>query len=224
MPAPEPGLRRTRFEAHRLACNIAFTAVADLDAMPGEFPGSARAKTLVAGVSASKALPAVGMKDAACACAARSVDLAVGADASSDEQATVQGVLTRQGCHVGDKLKIGARKDPSAAFTSADDSLKKYADAASPEGRIIELAKGRLVEMARCTDKHFVDGKVKDKDKLATCACGVAKRWPLPLKKDDGNVVARIPLLDGGGLFLPLTVEAGAITACAAVEGPLLAP
>ena len=78
--------------------------------------------------------------------------------------------------------------------------------------------------MARCTDKHFVDGKVKDKDKLATCACGVAKRWPLPLKKDDGNVVARIPLLDGGGLFLPLTVEAGAITACAAVEGPLLAP
>lgn len=222
--APEPGLRRTRFEAHRLACSIAFSTVAELEAMPAEFPGSARAKTLVAGVSTSKALPAVGMKDSACGCAARTVDLAVGADAPPDEQAAVQGVLTRQGCHVGDKLKISDRKDPSAAFRVADDKLKKYADAASPEGRMIELAKGRLVEMARCTDKHLVDNRVKDKDKLATCACGVAKRWPLPLKKDDAKIVARVPLLESGGLVLPLTVEGGAITACDAVEGPLLAP
>lgn len=222
--APEPGLRRTRFAAHQLACNIAFAAVADLEGMPAEFPGAAKAKTVVAGVSTSKALPAVGMKDSACACAARTVDLAVGADASPDEQAAVQGILTRQGCHVGDKLKIADRKDPSAALQNADGPLKNVAAANSPEGRLIELAKGRLVEMVRCTDKHVVNNKVKDKDKLATCACGVAKRWPLPLKKDDPKVVARVPLFENGDLVLPLTVEAGAISACGDVEGPLLAP
>jgi hypothetical protein len=223
--APEPGLRRTRFEAHRLACDIAFTAVAELEGMPAEFPGAARARELVVGVSPTKALPPVGMRDNACACATRTVDLAVGADAAPAEQAAVQGVLTRQRCLLAnDKLKIAERKDPGVALSSGPDALRSLAQANSPAGRLVSLARGRLVQMARCTNKHVDDNKVKDKDKLALCACAVAKRWPLPFKKDDPKVVARVPLLENDGLLLPLTVEAGAITACGDVEGPLLAP
>ena len=52
----------------------------------------------------------------------------------------------------------------------------------------------------------------------------VAKRWPLPLKKDDAKTTAKIPLLENGSLLMPITVEAGVITSCGAVEGSLLSP
>lgn len=222
---PEPGLRRSRFEAHRAACDVAFAAVADFEAMPSEFPGQPRARTLIVGVSTTKALPPVGLRDNACACASRTINLAVGADASSDEQATVQGVLTRNRCLLAsDSLKIAERKDPSAAFSTGNEALRTVANASSSEGRLVALAASRLVEMARCTNKH-VDGKrVKDKVKLGECACGVVKHWSLPLKKEDARVTARLPLLEGNQLLMPVTVEGGVVASCGEVEGPLLAP
>lgn len=223
--APEPGMRRTRFEAHKLACNIAFSAVNDFESMSGDLPGAARARVLIAGVSTTKALPPVGLRDAACGCAQRSVDLAVGADASPDEQTAVQGVLTRNRCLLaGDKLRIADRTDPGRALKTGTEAFRSVAEASSPAGLMVELARGHLVEMTRCTDKHVDGKKVKDKLKLSTCACGVAKRWALPLKKDDPKVQARLPILEGEQLFLPVTVEANEITACGDVDGPLLAP
>ena len=221
--APEPGLRRTRFESHQRACGIAFTALTDLEGLPASHAGAARAKVVVAGVAATKALPAVGLRDSACACAQRSVDLGVGAEATSDEQAAAQGVLTRNRCFLsGDKLRIAERKDPSRAFDNSNDALRTVADASSPAGRLAEMAKGRTVEFSRCTDKHIEAGKVKDPARLATCACGVVSRWSLPLRHNDAKVQARLPLLDGDKLYLPITVEKNAVTACGDVEGPLL--
>ncbi|MDP2339621.1 MAG: hypothetical protein Q8O67_01575 [Deltaproteobacteria bacterium] len=223
--APEPGLRRTRFEAHKRACGIAFSALGDLEALPAAHVGSPRAKIVVAGVSTTKALPAVGLRDGACACAQRTVDLAVGAEASADEQAGVEGVLTRNRCFLsGDGLKIAARKDPSKAFQTGDSALRLVAEASSPAGRLVEMAKGRSIEFSRCTDRHVTDGKVKDKAKLSSCACGIVSRWSLPLKKDDPKVQARLPILDGDKLLLPVIVEANAVTGCGDVEGTLLAP
>ena len=223
--APEPGLRRARYEAHARACDIAFSALTDLDALPTSHAAAARAKVIVAGVSTTKALPAVGLRDSACACAQRTVDLAVGAEASADEQAGVGGVLTRHRCLLsGDGLRIAERKDPSKALQSGNDALRTVAEASSPAGRLIEMAKGRTVEFSRCTDKHVDNGKVKDKARLASCACGIVSRWSLPLKKDDPKVQARLPLTAGDKLYLPITVEANAVTACGDVEGPLFAP
>lgn len=225
--APETGLRRTRFEAHRVACDIAFAALAEFEAMPAEFPGAARAKVVLAGVSTSKALPAVGLRDAACGCAQGTVNLAVAADAGSDEQAAAQGLLTRNRCLLaGDHLVISDRKDPGVALNTGADSLRNVAQASSPEGLLAALARGRLVEMARCTDKGIdaTTRRVKDKDKVGTCACNVVKHWPLPVKKDDPKFTARLPLLDDDSLFMPVTVEQGVVSSCGQVEGPLLAP
>jgi hypothetical protein len=231
--APEPGLGRARFDAHRAACAIAFSAVADLQAIPSEFPAHARAQAQLAGTaSTSTKTPSppssppssTTLQERACACAARSVDLAVVADASPAETTEVQGVLTRQRCSLGRAgPALGVRTGPGAALGGADGALKTAADDASPQGRLAALARGRLVEMSRCTAKHTDGERVTDVAKLTSCACGVAQRWALPFRKDDPPVSARLPLRDDDKLWLPVVVEAGAIARCADVEGALVA-
>lgn len=233
--APEPGLGRARFDAHRAACAIAFSAVADLQAIPSEFPAHARAQAQLAGTSTSTSSkkpsttpappsPSSTLQERACACAARSVDLAVVADASPAETTEVQGVLTRQRCSLGRAgPTLGVRTGPAAALGGADGALKTAADDASPEGRLAALARGRLVEMSRCTAKHTDGERVTDVAKLTSCACGVAQRWVLPFRKDDPPLAARLPLRDDDKLWLPVVVEAGAIARCADVEGALVA-
>ncbi len=229
--APEPGLRRTRFEAHKRACRIAFAALSDLEGLPAAHVAASRAKVLTAGTprdatgTPSKTPPIVGLRDGACACGQRTVDLGVGAEVTSDEDAAARGVLSRNHCGLaGETLRIAERKDPARALQTGDESLRSVAEASSAAGRLVAMAKGRTVEFTRCTDKHIDDGKVKDKAKLSTCACGIISRWSLPLKKDDPKVQARLPILDGDKLFVPITVEGNAITACGDVEGPLLPP
>jgi hypothetical protein len=210
--APEPGLRRAKLDAHKTACEVAFAAVADLEALPPSNAAAAHARDVVAGAPS-----APGLREAACGCARRSTELAVAADAPADEQAALQGLLTRGRCNVAGELKIAERKDPSKGFASGNADVRAAAEASSPEGRLVELARGRALDLQRCTDKGLTpEGRIKDADKLTTCACGVVKRWALPLKKDDPKTTAHLPLADG--VALPVTVEAGQLGACGPVE------
>jgi hypothetical protein len=210
--APEPGLRRLKLDAHKTACDVAFAAVADLEGLQPTSPAAVRAREVVVGVPA-----APGLREAACGCARRSTELAVAADAPADEQAALQGLLTRARCNVAGELKIAERKDPSKGFASGNDDVRAAAEASSPEGRLVELARGRALDLQRCTDKGLTpEGRIKDADKLTTCSCNVVKRWALPLKKDDPKTTARLPLAEG--VVLPVTVEAGQLGACGPVE------
>jgi hypothetical protein len=210
--APEPGLRRLKLDAHKVACDVAFAAVADLDALTPSNPAVPHARAVVAGGPS-----APGLRDAACGCARRSTELAVAADAAADEQAALQGLLTRGRCTIAGELKIAERKDPSKGFASGNADVRAAAEASSPEGRLVELARGRALDLQRCTDKGLSpEGRIKDADKLTTCACGVVKRWALPLKKGDPKTTARLPLADG--VVLPVTVEAGQLGACGPAE------
>jgi hypothetical protein len=211
--APSPGLRRARFTAHEQACALAFDGINALQAVPGQH--AARA-------ASQRALTADNLHERACACAQRTMSLAVGADASPDEQARAQGVLTTHQCFAGGELAITGRKGPGTSFAEGSDATRGMADAGSPAGRLVALATSRAVEMTRCTDKGMKDGKVSDARKLETCACNVVKRWPLPFKKDDPSVSAVLPIV--AGVELPVVVDKGAVSVCGPLRGNLVTP
>jgi hypothetical protein len=211
--APSPGLRRARFTAHEQACALAFDGINALQAVPGQH---------VARAASVRALTADNLHERACACAQRTMSLAVGADASPDEQARAQGVLTTRQCFAGGELAITGRKGPGTSFAAGSDATKGMADAGSPAGRLVALATSRAVEMTRCTDKGMKDGKVSDARKLETCACNVVKRWPLPFKKDDPSVSAALPIV--AGVELPVVVDKGAVSTCGPLRGDLITP
>jgi hypothetical protein len=209
---PEPGLRRKKLDAHKVACDVAFAAIADFEALPPSHAAAAHARTVIAG-----APPSPGLRDAACGCARRSTEMAVAADAPADEQALLQGMITRARCNVAGELKTAERRDPSKGFATGAVDVRAAAEASSPEGRLVELARGRSLELERCTDKGLSpEGRIKDAEKLSSCACGIVKRWALPLKKSDPTAQAKLPLAPG--VTLPITVESGQITACGPVE------
>jgi hypothetical protein len=209
--ASSKGLRRSRFAAHEAACSLAFDGINALQAVPARH--AARADS-------TAALSADNLHERACACAQRTMTLAVGADASPDEQARAQGVLTTHQCFTGGELAVSERKGPGTSFAAGSDATKDMADAGSPAGRLVALANSRAVEMTRCTDKGMKDGKVTDARKLETCACNVVKRWSLPFKKDDPSVSAVLPIVPG--VELPIVVDKGAIGTCGPLRGSLV--
>jgi len=197
---PMPGLRRNRLDAHRRGCAVAFEGVASLDAVT------------TPGLQADARAAAATLRVGACACAQRTMSLAVGADAPPDEQAEIQGLLTSQRC-------LLAADQPSAAAPRGPDGLsrgsavtQKAAAAASPAGRLLAFAESRRVELQRCIDKGLSGGRIIDAEKLDRCACGVVGRWKLPLTKQDPRTDVELPLADG--VHLPVVVEGGAITTC----------
>jgi len=221
---PTPGRRRARLNAHRIGCATAFEAVSDLEAIAQSDPAHAAAKEVLAGTPAKpapKGAPsAVSLRAQACACAQRTVSLAVGADASTDEQATLQGIVTSQRCLMGaggDDLAMTGPKGPASLASGASAAV---ANAASPAGRLRALAESRAVEFVRCTDKATANGRISNEGRLTTCACNVMKRWAgqdggawaLPLAKTDPKVEADMPI--GLGIVVPLTVDQGTVTAC----------
>jgi hypothetical protein len=202
-----PGLRRTRLDAHKRACTIVFDGIAGLESVPPASPIAATARTVLTGSP-----PLGSLREQACACATRTASLAVGADAPSDEQAEVQGVLTTQRCFLaGGAPTTGGRKGPEG-FGLGSAATKDLAEETSPAGRLIAMAEGRQLELSRCTDKGVDKGVIKDATKLTTCACGVVKRWSLPFAKSDPRVEANLPLV--AGVHLPVVVEAGVISSC----------
>ena len=226
---PEPGLRRTRFQAHQRACNIAFAALSDFEALPVGHFAAAQAKTLLNSVPTAVPTavpPLLGLRDNACACANRSIDLGFAAEATPQEQAAAQGARTTNRCALAAQTPpVIDRRDPSKAFATGDIALRSVADASSPAGRLAEMARGRAVEFSRCTDKSVSVGglgNTVDVPKLSLCVCAVVKRWSLPLKKDDPGVHARLPLMAGDSLYVPVTIERNTVTACGDVEGPML--
>ena len=76
--------------------------------------------------------------------------------------------------------------------------------------------------MGRCTNKHVKKGIVDDVERMSRCACGVVGRWALPFKRSDPTVVASLPVVEGGGIVLPVQVEKAKITQCGPVEGPMV--
>ena len=205
--APAPGLRRTRLEAHKRACAIVFDAVVDLEAVPAGAPLKADAEQVLAGRP-----PGGGLREQACTCATRTASLALSADASPDEQAEIQGVLSAQRCFMGIERAITVGRKGPEGFSLGSAVTRELAAAASPAGRLVAVAEGRQLELSRCTDKGVDHGAIKDVDKLTKCACGVLKRWALPFKATDPRVEANLPLTTG--IVLPVVVDGGAITIC----------
>ncbi len=212
--APTPGRRRARFLAHGRACSIIFDGASALDAVPVGVMGYGEARQLLA---------AGDYRKKGCECAQRTTALAIGADASAEEQTRAQGVLTTHQCFAGGNFEVAERKGPGTSFGAGSADTKSFADASSPAGRLIAMSRSRSVEMVRCTDKGMANGKVTDAKKLNTCACNVVKRWSMPFKKDDPKVEANLPIVEGT-LHLPVVVEGGAVTSCGPVAGSLLTP
>jgi hypothetical protein len=197
---PMPGLRRNRLDAHRRACVVAFDGVTSLEAVN------------TPALQADARATAAPLRAGACACAQRTVSLAVGADAPPDEQAEIQGLLTSHRC-------LLAADQPTTAPPRGPDDLsrgsavtQKAAAAASPAGRLQSFSESRRVELQRCIDKGMSGGRIVDAEKLDRCACGVVGRWKLPLTKQDPRTGVELPL--EGGVILPVVVEGGAVTSC----------
>jgi hypothetical protein len=199
---PAPGLRRTRLEAHKRSCAIVFDGATVLDGVLATEPFHAEART------AARLLRAE-----ACDCARQTVGLAVAADAPPAEQAEIQGVVTSQRCLMAsDEPGAQGPKGPDG-LARASGSTQRAAAAAAPAGRLVALAEGRAVEFTRCTDKGLgADGRIADVDVLSRCACGVVKRWRLPVDKEAGRVEAALPL--ARGVVLPVVVDGGAVVDC----------
>jgi hypothetical protein len=204
---PAPGLRRTRLEAHKRACAIVFDAVVDLEAIAAGAPLKAAAEQVLAGHP-----PGGRLREQACACASRTASLALSADASPDEQAEIQGVLSAKRCFMDSERAIDVVRKGPEGFSLGSAVTRELTAAASPAGRLVAVAEGRQLELSRCTDKGVERGAIKDVDKLTKCACGVAKRWALPFKASDPRVEANLPLTTG--VVLPVVVDGGAITTC----------
>ena len=208
--APSPGLRQTRLASHRAACGIVFRRLAALEGV------SKDDTTHQAVTQALTATPP--LREQACDCAKRTAALAVGANASPAEQAEVQGILTTERCFLASREPHASAPKGPEGLSQASGDTQAVAASASPAGRLIALATGRAVEFSRCADKGMKGGAIVDGDKLSRCACNVAKRWALPFRKDDPAVRADVPLAPGA--VLPLTVEAGQITACGPAKAP----
>jgi uncharacterized membrane protein len=201
---PSPGLRRARFASHKAACGIVFQRLAALEARPKDDPGHDAVQ------AALTSTPSLRTK--ACDCAKRTAALAVGANASPAEQAEIQGILTTERCFMTATEPNSAAPKGPEGLSNASGETQALVEASSPAGRLIALAQGRAVEFSRCADKGMKDGAITDEPKLSLCACNVAKRWALPLRKDDPRVVADVPVAKGA--VLPITVEGGKIAAC----------
>jgi len=210
--SPSPGRRRARFSAHGRACGIIFDGVSALEAVP---------VGVMAYGEARQVLAAGDYRKKGCECAQRTTALALGADASADEQTRAQGVLTTHQCFAGGAFEVADRKGPGTSFGAGSADTRSIADASSPAGRLIAMSRSRSVEMTRCTDKGMDNGKVTDDKKLSTCACNVVKRWSLPFKKDDPKVEANLPIVEGT-LHLPVVVEGNVVTSCGPVAGSLV--
>lgn len=201
---PVPGMRRNRLDAHRRACGVAFDGVARLEGVT--------APDLLADARSAGAT----LRAGACACAQRTVSLAVGADAPPDEQAEIQGLITSQRC-------LLTTDQPSTAPPRGPDDLSRgsaitqqAAAAATPAGRLLAFADSRRVELQRCIDKGMSGGRIVAAEKLERCACGVVARWKLPLTKQDPRIEVELPLTDGARL--PLVIDGGVVTTCGPVR------
>jgi hypothetical protein len=211
--APEPGLRRLKLDVHKVACARAFAGIGVLDGVPPSHAARARARAVIEAAPGSP-----GLRARACDCARRSAEMAVAADAPADEHAALQGEVTRQRCNVGDAARMAERRDPERGFDAGAAETRAAAATSTPAGRLVELARGRALDLGRCTDKHVTpEGRVREPEKLTSCACGVVKRWALPTKKSDPRVEARLPLQ--GEVVLPVVVEGGQLSSCGPVAG-----
>ncbi len=148
----------------------------------------------------------------ACACAERTVTLAISADAPPDEQAHVQGLITSQRCFLASDAPTTSTPRGPSGLSQGSAVTQVAAAAASPAGRLTAFAESRAVELQRCTDKGIANGRITDAPKLDRCACGVVSRWKLPLGTDDGRVAVDLAL--GEGVVLPVVVEGGAVATC----------
>ena len=199
---PTPGRRRARFVAHERACALIFSAAASLEQVP---------TGVLAYGEARQVLAAGDYQKKGCACAQATFALAVGADASPEEQSRAQGMLTAHQCLTGGAFEVAERQGPGQ-FSTGSEKMRAIADASAPAGRVDALARSRSVELVRCTDKGMKDGRVSDAKKLGTCACNVIKRWPMPLKKDDPKLAMDLEIAKG--VALPIVVEGGKVTSC----------
>lgn len=188
--SPPPGLARARFDAHRALSAAAMTTLNDL---------------ISAGVKVDK--PA---KDGACGAAQRSLELAVGADATLEERGTLQALLTSHQCGL-DESKLKVEPKPGLALKDSADA-REVAASTSESGVILAYAQSRSIDLERC-EKHLdLAGRPKDAKKLEQCACGAIGRWSLPKPKAATN--ARVPVVGKSSVDIEVA-PTGAVAKCA---------
>ncbi|HEY4223862.1 MAG TPA: hypothetical protein VGO62_21050 [Myxococcota bacterium] len=194
---PPPGLARARFDAHRAIARALFAIYDEAVAAP------------LAAAFVKSADP----KNAACTAAARTVELATGADASLAERGAVQSLVTSHACFL-DESRLSKAPTPTGALSGNKDA-QALASSTSASGAITDYAASRALDLQRCIDKHIqANGKADDDKKLEACACGAVSRWHFPAPGADVDVA--IPL--AGPLAVRVSVAStGATHSCGPV-------
>ncbi len=194
--SPVPGLGRARFETHRALSRGLMALYDDVR--------NARS----AGVRAR----APAMKSAACTAAARTVELARGADAGADERGAVQELLTSHACFL-DESKLEARPTPTALKDNTDPAALAATDA----GAVKDYAASRAIDLKRCVDKYVSAAlRVDDEGKALSCLCRAMARWHTPKPRDALEVP--IPLTSALAVRVHVT-RAGTIDHCVSIVG-----
>jgi hypothetical protein len=199
--SPPPGLARARFDAHRGLSAAAIALYNDL-AVAADAGTAGAAQALATAPSA---------KDGACNAAQRSLDLAVGADATLEERGAVQALITSHKCFL-DESRLKVEPKPGLALKDSADA-RSVAASTSSAGAILAYAQSRSLDLERC-EKHLdPGGRPKDKAKLEQCACGAIARWKLPASQLKEPTTTKLPVVGSSHVQLEVA-PTGAVTKC----------
>jgi hypothetical protein len=178
--APPPGHARQRFETVAALARTMLAVIAELQALPAGHAAAAYANRKLA--AAPRPI------DAACSATRDSVDHAAAADASLQERGELQGMLTSNRCFLDDSHLVAERK-PGQALAQNDDATRVKATVGDV-GVLRQYADSRAIEFERCTSRLLdAAGRPTDAAKLESCACGVIKRWTLPTRKSETQLL-----------------------------------
>jgi hypothetical protein len=206
--APPPGLARARFDAHRALAASLFSLLDDL--VDAREKARTQANSIYPDVDAFlKANPEP--KTQSCQAAQRSLELAVGGDATQDERGSLQSLLTSHACFL-EESRLRAEPRPGAVKDSKDAAV--VAASATDEGAIKEYATSRSLDLDRCQKHLDATGKPKDAARLEQCACGAINRWKLPARAHAVSTV--LPVSAQVGVAVEVAPN-GAVARC----GPL---
>jgi hypothetical protein len=205
-----------RFGAHRLACGA---AVAAWDALRAPPKGADEATRRMASDALAAPLGTFGpLGEAACACTARSLELAPGAGATLELVGALQGTLTARGCFL-DESKVKAERGGPETLFSGD--AARFSDDSTDAAALVAYAKTRDVSFTRCRDKFLGPAHVKDKNALQGCLCGELGKWRFPPKRERPEIDVRLPVREDS-LFVVVKVSPpGEVLSCGPLEGAL---
>ncbi len=205
-----------RFGAHRLACGAAVTAWDSLRAPP---KGASDATRTAASEALAAPLGSFGLLgEAACACTARSLELAPGAGATLELLGALQGTLTARGCFLDESKVKAQRGGPETRFSGA---AAQYSADSTDTAALVAYAKTRDMSFNRCRDKFLGPAHVKDKDGMKACLCAELAKWRFPPKRERPEMDVRLPVHDEALYVVVKVSPPGQVLSCGPLEGAL---